>query len=96
MLYAVICTDKPGSLPLRQEKRPEHLAHLQGLGDRLVLAGPFTESDGVTMNGSLVVIEAETPEEARALAEKDPFFIHGVFESIEIRPWKWTVKNPNG
>ena len=96
MLYAVICTDKPGSLPLRQEKRPEHLEHLKSLGDQLVLAGPFTEDDGVTMNGSLVVIEADTPEAARALAEKDPFFVHGVFESVEIRPWKWSVKNPNG
>ena len=96
MLYAVICTDKKGSLPLRQEKRPEHLEHLKSLGDRLVLAGPFTEDDGVTMNGSLVIIEAETHEAAQALAEKDPFFVHGVFESIEIRPWKWTVNNPNG
>ncbi|XSG81689.1 MAG: YciI family protein [Methyloligella sp. ZOD6] len=96
MLYAVICTDKPGSLPLRKEKRPEHLEHLNSLGDQLVFAGPFTEADGVTMNGSLVVIEAETLEDARALAEKDPFFIHGVFETIDIRPWKWSIKNPKG
>ena len=58
MLYAAICTDKPGSLDKRKANRPEHLAYLKGLGDALVLAGPFTEEDGTSMNGSLIVVEA--------------------------------------
>ena len=58
MLYALICTDKPNSLALRKANRPDHLDYLQGLGDTLVFAGPFTEPDGATMNGSLLVIEA--------------------------------------
>ena len=33
MLYALICTDKPGSLAARKANRPEHLAYLEGLGD---------------------------------------------------------------
>jgi uncharacterized protein YciI len=94
MLYALICTDKPGALALRKEKRPEHVAHLKSLGDRLILAGPFTEEDGESMNGSLVIVEAESLDEAKALSEQDPFFKHGVFESIEVRPWLWTVKKP--
>ena len=55
MLYALICTDKPNSLAIRKAKRPEHVAYLKSLGDTLKLAGPFTEADGETMNGSLVV-----------------------------------------
>ncbi|MEG6508176.1 YciI family protein [Methyloligella sp. 2.7D] len=94
MYYALICTDKPGSLALRKEKRPEHAAHLQSLGDTLIFAGPFTEEDGESMNGSLVVVEAASMEEAKALSEQDPFFKYGVFETIEIRPWKWTMKKP--
>ena len=35
MLYAVICTDKPDSLALRMANRPEHVAYLESLGDRL-------------------------------------------------------------
>ena len=58
MLYALICTDKPGSLPLRKANRPDHLAYLESLGETLVFAGPFTEPDGQTMNGSLIVVEA--------------------------------------
>ena len=66
MLYAVICTDKPNSLALRKANRPEHVAYLQSLGDRLVIAGPFTEPDGETMNGSLIVIEAASLQAAQA------------------------------
>ena len=64
MLYALICTDKPSSLPLRKANRPEHLAYLQSLGATVLFAGPFTDADGA-MNGSLVVIEAASLEEAR-------------------------------
>ena len=62
MLYALICNDKPNSLSLRKAKRPEHVAYLQSLGDIVVLAGPFTEVDGETMNGSLIVIDAASLE----------------------------------
>jgi uncharacterized protein YciI len=96
MLYALICTDKAGALPLRKEKRPEHVAHLKSLGETLIFAGPFTGEDGESMNGSLVVIEAASLAEARQIAESDPFFKHGVFESIEVRPWLWTVNKPEG
>jgi uncharacterized protein YciI len=65
MLYALICTDKPNSLALRQANRPEHLAYLKSLGGSVVLAGPFTETDGETMNGSLIVVEAASLQAAR-------------------------------
>jgi uncharacterized protein len=73
MLYAVICTDKPNSLAIRKAKRPEHLEYLDSLGDTLVLAGPFTEADGETMNGSLIVIEAASLQAAKSIAAGDPF-----------------------
>jgi uncharacterized protein YciI len=95
MLYALICTDKPGSLPLRKANRPEHVAYLEGLGDRLVLAGPFTEEDGETSNGSLVVIEAASLDAARRIAGNDPYAKAGLFASVEIRPWVWVFNNPH-
>jgi uncharacterized protein YciI len=96
MLYALICTDKPGSLPLRKANRPEHLAYLKSLGDRLAFAGPFTEADGETMNGSLIVVEAGSLEEARKIGEGDPFAKAGIFASVEIRPWLWSINRPAG
>jgi uncharacterized protein YciI len=91
MLFALICTDKPNSLALRQANRPEHVAYLKSLGDTVVLAGPFTEADGETMNGSLIVIEAASLQAARDIAVGDPFAKVGLFASVEIRPWLWTL-----
>lgn len=93
MLYALICIDKPDSLAIRKANRPDHVAYLQSLGDSLVLAGPFTERDGITMIGSLVVVEAPSLEDARQIADNDPFAKAGLFADVEIRPWLWTMKN---
>lgn len=94
MLYALICTDKPDSLAIRKANRPNHVAYLEGLGDTLVLAGPFTEADGETSNGSLIVIEAASLEAAKQIAAADPFAEAGLFASVEIRPWLWVFNKP--
>jgi uncharacterized protein YciI len=94
MLYALICTDKPNSLALRMAKRPEHVEYLKSLGETLKLAGPFAEADGETMNGSLVVIEASSLQAAKEIAAGDPFAKSGLFASVEIRPWVWTMNAP--
>ena len=94
MIYALICTDKPDSLAIRKANRPQHLAYLESLGETLVLAGPFTEPDGATMNGSLVVVEASSLEAARKIAAGDPFAKAGLFAHVDIRPWLWTINNP--
>ncbi len=91
MLYALICTDKPGALPIRQAHRPTHLSYLQSLGTSLVLAGPFTAEDGETMNGSLIVVEAPSLDAARKIADGDPFAKEVLFASVEIRPWKLLI-----
>ncbi len=95
MLYALICTDKPNSLAIRKANRPEHIEYLQSLGDTLKLAGPFTEVDGETMNGSLVVIEAASLQAAKEIGAGDPYAKAGLFASVKIRPWIWTLNNPS-
>lgn len=95
MYFAVICRDKPGQLQLRLDTRPTHLQHLEGLNAKgtLKLAGPFLDSDGKP-NGSLLVFEAETIDEARAIAESDPYAKAGLFASIEVTPWNWVFNAP--
>jgi uncharacterized protein YciI len=94
MLYALICTDKPGALDIRRQSRPDHLAFLEGLGEQLKLAGPFLDEGG-NPNGSLVIIEAESREAAQALAAQDPYARAGLFADVEVRPWNWAVKKPD-
>ena len=93
MLFALICTDKPNSLELRQQSRPEHLKFLEGLGGNLKAAGPFTDDEGKP-TGSLVVIEAANRAAIAEIAARDPYAVVGLFASVEIKSWKWLIKNP--
>jgi uncharacterized protein YciI len=95
MLFALICTDKPGKLQVRADARPDHLAHLQGLNaeKRLAFAGPFLDAEGKS-NGSMVVVEAPDMEAARVLADADPYAKAGLFANVEIRQWNWGINNP--
>jgi len=94
-LYALIARDKPDGLALRQAVRPTHLAHLDSLGDTLVLAGPFQDEDG-RATGSFVVIEAETIQAARALFARDPYMTEGLFQSYEVSRWAMTINKSAG
>jgi uncharacterized protein YciI len=91
MLFVLICTDKPDSLALRLATRPAHLAWLETVVVKG--AGPFLDDAG-NPNGSLVIIEAKDKAEAEAIAARDPYAVAGLFASVEVRPWKWLIKNP--
>ena len=66
----------------------------KSLGGTLKFAGPFLTEKEQTPCGSLVVIEAEDAEAAKAIADKDPYAEAGLFESVAIRPWVWAINNP--
>ena len=95
MLFAFICADKPGALQVRMDTRPDHLAHLNALdaSGKLAFAGPFLGEDGKP-TGSLVVVKAETIEEARQIAESDPYAKAGLFANVEVKAWNWVFNNP--
>jgi len=89
MLFAVICRDKPGNPPhLQPETRPAHLAYLQSLGDAVRFGGPLLADDGETRVGSLIMIEAESLDAARAIVAQDPYVLAGIFDAVEVRPCK--------
>ena len=94
MLFALICTDKPGHLQVRLDNRPAHVEFLNGLGDALKAAGPFLD-EAEKPNGSLVVIEAADLQEAQGIAARDPYALAGLFDDVQIKPWNWVFKAPN-
>lgn len=96
MLFALLCKDKPGALQVRQDTRPEHLKHLEAMNaaGTLKMAGPFLEDAG-SPNGSLLIVDAPDAAEARVMAEADPYARAGLFEAIEVRPFRWTINNPD-
>jgi hypothetical protein len=73
--------------------RPEHLKHLEDLGDTLVMAGPFLDEEGKS-TGTMTVIEAPDLASATKRLEADPYVAHGVFGSYEVSRWNWGINNP--
>jgi len=94
MLYALLCTDKPNSIDLRLKVRPEHLAYLNGPSVMLKAAGPFLDDAG-NPTGSLVIIEAADMAAAQMVAAHDPYNLAGLFSHVEIKAWRWALKNPD-
>ena len=95
MHYAIIGLDVPDSLERRQRARPDHLQRLAALQDqgRLLVAGPFPAIDSpdpgpAGMSGSLIIAEFETLAAARDWAEADPYVAAGVYQSVDVRPFK--------
>ena len=94
MLYAIMATDVPDSAAKRAATRPKHLKYIQRLIDegRVLLAGPHPTIDSVDpgpagMSGSLIVVEFESLQAAEAWAAQDPYWLDGVFESVNIKPF---------
>ena len=89
MLYVLICKDQIDSEELRKKVRPDHLHYLQDFGIRL--AGPILSDDQQTMVGSLILLECNNKEEAEAFASNDPYNTVGLYESVEISPYRQAI-----
>ena len=91
MLFAIHCIDKAGDSSLRMANREAHLGFLKESAAMVRLGGPLLSDDGGRMIGSMLVIEAETVAEAQAWAARDPYAKGGVFERVDIHPWRAVV-----
>ena len=92
MIYA---TDTANSLEKRLKARPAHLSRLERLKaeGRLMMAGPLPAIDSPDpgpngFTGSLVIAEFSSLAEAKAWADDDPYFEAGVYERVEVKPFK--------
>jgi uncharacterized protein YciI len=92
MLFVLVCTDKPQSLPIRLAVREAHLTYLETYVDRLVLAGPLLDAEQRSC-GSLLILEVEDAAAAAGFAEADPYAKAGLFESVVIRPFRAVFKD---
>lgn len=93
MHFVVLCRDKPGHQEVRLANRPAHLDWLKAHPE-IVVAGPFLSDDGQAMTGSMLIVEAETQATVEAMLPADPYAKAGLFEAVEVRPWRWAVGKP--
>ena len=77
--------------PFTEELVRAHVAHLKQLDQKgqLVLCGPFQEG-----KGGMVIVRVESLEQAKAIAEADPFVSSGV-ETYEIRTLEVSCEENN-
>lgn len=95
MWYVIYSRDKEGSLQARLDARPAHLERVEILLEqgRLLLAGPRPAIDAedpgpAGFQGSLIVARFDSLAEAKEWADTDPYVIAGVYESVEVTPFK--------
>jgi uncharacterized protein YciI len=84
-LYLYVGRDSARGAELRPAARPKHLTHLEQLDEagRIRFAGPLLDENDAPC-GSLIVFEAVNLEEARRVAEGDPYLSEGVFDAVEV------------
>ncbi|MFP8967146.1 YciI family protein [Pokkaliibacter sp. CJK22405] len=95
MLYVIIASDVANSLEKRMTARPAHLERLEALkaNNQLILAGPTPAIDSdnpgeAGFTGSVVIVDFPSLEEAKAWASADPYVAAGVYDNVEVRPFK--------
>ena len=97
MFFVVLASDAPGAADKRTEVGPIHRAHLRNPCNHKVkvhLGGPTLTTQGEAMNGTLLIVEADDITAVSEFVADDPYSQAGVFKSVEIRPWAWTMGVP--
>jgi uncharacterized protein len=89
MRVALICNDKPDHSQMRTDNRAAHLAYIAETGV-VDLAGPFVSGTG-EMNGSLIVLNVESIEQAQKWAASDPYAKAGLFAQVSLTEWKRVI-----
>jgi len=95
MWYVFNAKDAENSLEKRLQFRPLHLARLMILIEqgRLLIAGAYPAIDSIDPGpagflGSLIIAEFEDLEAAKKWADEEPFLIHGIYQSIDVKPFR--------
>ena len=88
MPHLIIARDNPGMADRRAELRPAHLEHLERYAAKLLAAGAMLAEDGSSPMGSLILFDSEDRASVEAFLAADPFTAAGLFDSVEIRPWR--------
>lgn len=73
----------------RMNARPHHLDGVRDLKEKgnYVVGGAMLNQEG-KMIGSTMIVQFETEEELEAWKRNDPYVTQGVWETVDIKPFK--------
>ena len=83
-LFVIIRKDGPDSAQARKEHLQAHMAYSEENFERFMIGGPMRETTYAMPVGSVMIIKAESLDDARAFADEDPFAKAGAFASTEV------------
>jgi uncharacterized protein len=89
-IFVLHCLDKPGALDLRMATREAHLAYVRPQADVLKLGGPLLDENG-DMAGSLMILDVADRAAAEAFSANDPYTKAGLWQKVEINPFRVTL-----
>ena len=95
MLYVIYQLDRPDGAPIRAAHRAAHFAYLDEHRDILVLGGALLAEDGTTREGSALIINVKSRNEAERFSANEPLRQAGLFERVEIRRMRRGQWNPD-
>jgi uncharacterized protein YciI len=87
MLFVVRFTDKPGTLPLRQQFLPAHVEWLDAQKATILVAGSVRHEPDAAPVGGVWIVEADSKDAIEALLKFDPFWRNGIRQTYEILHW---------
>jgi uncharacterized protein YciI len=78
-----------GALQRRMNVRPHHLDGAKELKENknFIIGGAILNDEG-NMIGSVMIMQFETEEELQAWQQSEPYITQGVWETVDIKPFK--------
>lgn len=88
VIHAYDYTDA-NALERRMAARPAHFDYVRQLkaAGQFVLGGALLDADG-RMIGSMLLLDLETEEQLTAYLKADPYIVQGVWEKIDVKPFR--------
>jgi uncharacterized protein YciI len=85
-LVLAICRDHIDgpSATLREQHLSAHMAYIEKILPHLAVAGPLRDAQR-NIDGSMLVYRTDSIAVARQLLEADPYFLAGVWSSVEYK-----------
>ncbi len=87
MRFAAMFFDALNPAEVDADLTKRHFAYLRERSDLIVSAGGLKAEVGGAFCGSLWVIEAETLDEARRIADEDPYCVAGLRPDRRVFIW---------
>jgi uncharacterized protein YciI len=91
MLFAASLKARPGIAEIRARMREAHDTYWHSRLNRIWLAGPLLSDVGDRI-GQVMIVQADSRDDARALIDGDPYVVNGCFEPFTVLAFRPSIR----